>query len=234
MREYRFGLLLAVLVLMLVTAPLIRSIRPDEPSLIADVLFVIVFTAVLLSAVFAVSDRPRTTMFALSLAIVTFVLEIIYLATGNRGAFIAQHACSLVFLGWISIVMLGLLFRAQRVTFNMISASLCVYLLLGVAWSVLYSLLYVMNQDSFSYSLASGAPHGKMMFGGQHSDLPLYFSIVTMTTLGYGDIVPATATARMCASMQAFLGQVYLAVLVARLVGMHIAQSHDENRTEDL
>jgi hypothetical protein len=64
-----------------------------------------------------------------------------------------------------------------------------------------------------------------MRFGGEQSLYPIYFSLVTMTTLGYGDITPDSDTSRMLASMEAVIGQIYLAVLVARLVGLQIAQS---------
>ena len=60
-----------------------------------------------------------------------------------------------------------------------------------------------------------------MQFGSADSALPLYYSFVTITTLGYGDIVPSTDAARMLAASQAFLGQFYVAVLIARLVAIH-------------
>ena len=64
-----------------------------------------------------------------------------------------------------------------------------------------------------------------MELGGRATALTLYYSIVTLTTLGYGDITPRTPPARMFAAMEAVTGQIYLTVLVARLVGMHIAHS---------
>ena len=67
-----------------------------------------------------------------------------------------------------------------------------------------------------------------MRFGGEHSVNPLYYSFVTLTTLGYGDISPASSMARMLAAIEAVVGQVYLTVLVARLVGLHIAQATNE------
>jgi len=64
-----------------------------------------------------------------------------------------------------------------------------------------------------------------MRLGGRQSVFPLYYSFVTMTTLGYGDIVPRSSSARMFAAIEALMGQLYLAVLVARLVGLHIFPS---------
>ncbi len=76
------------------------------------------------------------------------------------------------------------------------------------------------------------ADEGQMRFGGKQSIYPVYFSFVTLTTLGYGDIVPTSATARMLAAAEAVTGQLYLAVLVARLVGLHISQSPRDPRRE--
>ena len=58
----------------------------------------------------------------------------------------------------------------------------------------------------------------------------LYYSLVTMTTLGYGDVVPTTPVTEMAASMQALVGQLYVAVLIARLVGLHVAESATEQK----
>jgi len=58
----------------------------------------------------------------------------------------------------------------------------------------------------------------------------IYFSVVTMTTLGFGDMIPTTPHARMLAAAEALVGQIYLTVFVARLVGLHLAGSHFETR----
>ncbi len=55
--------------------------------------------------------------------------------------------------------------------------------------------------------------------------LAIYYSFVTMTTIGFGDVVPTTPLARMCSVVQGISGQIYLTVLVARLVGLHIAEA---------
>ncbi len=63
----------------------------------------------------------------------------------------------------------------------------------------------------------------EMVFGGEKSLIPMYYSFVALTTLGYGNIVPVSPPARILAILEATLGQIYLTVLVARLVGLHIA-----------
>jgi hypothetical protein len=106
-----------------------------------------------------------------------------------------------------------------------ICASLCAYLLLGVLWALVYSTVSAMDPGSFATGPASSDLDARLRFGDREMIYALYYSLVTMTTLGYGDIVPTSAPARMLAVVQAVTGQIYLAVLVARLVGVHIAQS---------
>lgn len=104
----------------------------------------------------------------------------------------------------------------QRVTSETVNGALCVYLLVALIWSQVYTILEATDPGSFR--LPEGA-------GG---DVALqqtltYFSVVTQTTLGYGDVVPATPSARSLAVGQAIFGQLYLAVLIARLVALEIA-----------
>jgi Na+/H+-dicarboxylate symporter len=70
-------------------------------------------------------------------------------------------------------------------------------------------------------------------FGAEHTTTALYFSFVTLTTLGYGDITPVSTAARMLATIQAVIGQMYLTVLVARFVGMHISQAGERRRNDE-
>ena len=67
-----------------------------------------------------------------------------------------------------------------------------------------------------------------MRFGGERSSMAIYYSLVTLTTLGYGDIIPTSSPARMIAVGESFVGQIYLVVLVAQLVGMHVSQRFSE------
>jgi voltage-gated potassium channel len=103
-----------------------------------------------------------------------------------------------------------------NVSANRIIGAIVVYLLLGVLWSVGYTMVELSSPGSF-----------RGFDVGGHSEWDsewLYFSFVTMTTLGYGDIAPVSALARVLAYMQAVVGQFYIAILVAGLVSAHISQ----------
>ena len=102
---------------------------------------------------------------------------------------------------------------------------MCIYLLLGVLWALVYSALELLAPESFTIMVAGGAGNEAMRFRADQAIFPLYYSFITLTTLGYGDVVPSSPPARMLAALEAIMGQLYLAVLVARLVGLHIAQA---------
>lgn len=98
---------------------------------------------------------------------------------------------------------------------NRLIGAVCIYLLLGVIWALVYSLVDLADPASFAGIDASTR-------AGWDSGW-IYFSFVTLTTLGYGDITPVTATARSLAYTEAIAGQFYIAVLVAGLVGAYIS-----------
>ena len=100
---------------------------------------------------------------------------------------------------------------------NRLVGAVCVFLMIGVIWALAYTLLDLISPGSFTGISAS---HDV----GWNSDW-LYFSFVTLTTLGYGDMSPISPVARILASLQAVLGQFYIAVLVAALVGAYISDN---------
>ncbi|MCZ6684009.1 MAG: ion channel [Planctomycetota bacterium] len=235
MSRYRFAQLLAAILLLMLTAPIVRHFGPELRSKVAGTVITVSLTAMFLSAVFAVSKRRKTTIIALSLAGPALALHVLWLASDRLEFEFAGNSLKVLFLGYVVIVILGHLFTVDRVTFDTICASLCAYLLIAVLWAVGYSLLYEFIPGSFAFAHADPNRQGSMHFGGDDAGYAIYYSLVTMTTLGYGDIVPTSPAARMSAAVQAFVGQLYLAVLVARLVAMHIMHSHADKagRSDD-
>jgi hypothetical protein len=103
------------------------------------------------------------------------------------------------------------------VTAELILGAINVYLMIGMAFAFLYGLIEHLQPGSFTGLAAfSGAPERVIEF--------VYFSFVTMTTLGYGDVSPLTSYAMTASYAEAMFGQLYLAILVARLVGLYIAR----------
>jgi hypothetical protein len=217
--------LLAALTLLLISAPLVRTLGPGRHPMLAGIVFAVAFSAMLLAAVFAVGRSRRSNLLALLLAIPVIVLQVVRVWRESDSVAIAVHVVALLFLGYTVVLILKFLFATGRVSSDMICASLCVYLLLGVLWAITYSLIQILDGQSFLYAYADEGEAGTMRFGGERTLTALYYSFVTMSTLGYGDIVPRSSLARMAAAMQAIVGQLYLAVLVARLVGLYIVHA---------
>lgn len=229
MRHYRFSCLLATLLLMIAMLPFIRFFRTDAFPKLAPFSMVLLFSAVLLSAVYAVSRHRLEIVVARSWVALVIAVQVLYSFLLSEPVLIVEYILSAGLLAYTLFLLLRYLLFEQQVTLEVIAASLCGYLLLGILWAIAFSLLDVVQTDSFSFSLAdaenSSDEQATLRFGTERSAMPLYFSYVTLTTLGYGDIVPATPTARMLCTVEAIVGQLYLVVLVARLVGLQIAHA---------
>jgi voltage-gated potassium channel Kch len=99
-----------------------------------------------------------------------------------------------------------------------------VYLLFALIWAMAYGITETLDPEAFSVPLAGEGPGWMSGETGKNDGHLTYFSFVTLTTLGYGDITPASDLARLLAMMEAMLGQLFLVIIVARLVGIHATQ----------
>jgi voltage-gated potassium channel len=208
----RFLQLLVALLLYLLLEPLFEQIGVTRR------LFSIFLTVILMSALFAVSENKTR----LGKALLFGVPALVALWGGEifHGRHLLAAASPLLvtgFLAYVAVRVLSFVIKAQEVEADTIYAALCVYLLLGLVWALFYMSMEQVSPGSLRVS----------------PDVPLarecvYYSYVTLTTLGYGDVTPLTPTARSFSFVEALMGQLYLAVLVARLVGLHIA--HAKNK----
>ena len=138
----------------------------------------------------------------------------------------AQGLLHLPILAACVVGILTFVFRAERPTPDGIFATIVAYLLVALIFGQLYAIALVWNPDALHLTvpLAQMTPQAR---GGEI----LYFSIVTMSTVGYGDVLPTSEFTRMLAAIQAVFGQFYVAVIVAVFVGMYAAQAQDETRS---
>ncbi len=115
-----------------------------------------------------------------------------------------------IFLVMAIIAITRKLFSVRKVSTDTIIGGICVYILLGFLWALFYYLIYCFDKGAFSLQAQSASPNF------------FYFSFITLTTTGYGDIFPLDKVAMALSSLEAIAGQMYLAVLIARLVGLHV------------
>jgi voltage-gated potassium channel Kch len=126
-----------------------------------------------------------------------------------------------MFLCYIAWLILSDILHARLVTFDIIAGGISVYLLFGNVCGVIYAIIARLDPGAFNIPEATAG-----FIAENISDVgsAMYFSFVTLTTLGYGDITPINAFARALAYLEAATGQIYLTVLIASLVGMHITR----------
>jgi voltage-gated potassium channel len=125
----------------------------------------------------------------------------------------------LLFFGFVTWCQLRNLLKQRSITAETISMSISIYLLLGLTWGLLYIVIFTLNPEAFNFG-ASPKVSVEHMF-----PVFIYFSLTVLSTIGFGDITPLTLPARYAAVAEGITGQFYLAVLVARLVGMQMSHA---------
>lgn len=180
----------------------------------------VLFLAVIASSLRVVGRGGRDVLIPGAVGFGAIALELVAGFGGHASLSIAAHAIFASYLAFVVVTLLRGILRVERVTGDAIAGGACVYLLIGMLWGAVFTTLELFQPGSF---LQGGAPIAHRA-RGPYGEL-LYFSYVTVMTIGYGDILAATPIARMLAVLAALSGQLYLAVFVAGLVGMLAVQS---------
>lgn len=194
-----------LLIVIFVIPPFLEPGSGRRPA--ADVAYALL----LVSGVRALGERRLARLVLMPVALVTLA---VYL--GSQVVPVADPwvlGTSLVSLLLFLVVVLGQTLRAGPITFHRIQGAVAAYLLLGVLWAYAYALLEHVRPGAFAGPL--NAADGPRAF--------LYYSFVTLTTVGYGDVLPVHPVARSLAMLEAVTGPLYLAILVARLVSLAVA-----------
>ena len=204
----RFLILLKALVIFLVLSPLTDG--PDSQGFG----LLLLSTLLALTTIYVAGTDRRYYILGVGLASLWAILgwsSLFWIAAG------IQIAADLVFI-LLSFIALSVAFQrvfsgeVEEVDTNLICGGIAVYLLLGITWALSYRVIEQLNPGSFSLAAPNGDPAWSEI---------LYFSYTTLTTLGYGDIVPLKPFARIWAMMETVTGTLYIAILVARLVSLY-------------
>jgi hypothetical protein len=176
----------------------------------------------LLSGVFAIGWRRKTAQIVVLAAIVLFALRVLGFAGGAGALGLGVDAALTLFmLSTLGAIVVWQIFREGPITRQRVQGSVVIYLLLGMIWAEAYTLAASLNAGSFAATL----PAGRNALSAHLT----YFSFVTLTTVGYGDILPASLVTRALANFEGLLGTLFPAILIARLVSMEIAARQTEN-----
>ena len=199
--------LLVALALLFFFFPFVEEVKGG------DIIVAILLSLVLLSAVLAVADRKGVFFIALVLAIPAIAGRWI---NHFRPDLVPPPVFLIAGLALIAFVVANLLrfvLRAPSVNTEVLCASISAYLMLGLLWTVAYWLVAQVTPNAFAFNTGP-----KESMGGFNA---FYFSFITLSTVGYGDITPVSKVARMLAATEAMTGLLYVAVLIARLVGLY-------------
>ena len=201
--------LLVSLVLLIVLAPFLSEFtygRLVESLLISFVLILATMTV-----------GNRRWALAVAIILVTPALVARWLHHVHPGPLRAEiyAASGLAFVLFAVGNIFHFILRAPRVDLEVVCAGISGYLLLGIIWVLAYNIVWLHNPGAFAFTVAS--PSGNTMEGFT----AMYFSYVTLCTVGYGDIVPVTSAARMLAAVEAMTGTFYMAIMIARLVSLY-------------
>jgi hypothetical protein len=179
-----------------------------------------VFALVLLTGVLALSEHGlawrllmATALFAVAVFLASWMVPI---------AEPVVRVAELASLFLLLVVVLGQTFRDGPVTRHRIQGGIAAYLLLGVMWAAAYALVETVHPGSFSGAVGTAGGHRAWM----------YFSFVTLCTVGYGDILPVHPAARSLAMLEAVTGPLYIAILLARLVSLAVTPGPDGGTRE--
>jgi hypothetical protein len=181
---------------------------------------------VILAGLLIASRNRKALWFALVIAIPVLILRWTAGHSDLPAMKIAEPLSSALFLAFTAGVVLKSIFSKRRVTLDEILGGVIVYLLIGIVWGQLHHALELAHPGAYLLgdvtlaATSSGADEGLVRTF-------LYYSFTTLTTLGYGDIRPVTHAARMLSTAEALIGQLYVAILIARLVSGYISQRGD-------
>ena len=181
----------------------------------------VLISAVLISSAYAVSGHGRTLKVSLFLLVPAFLSSWSTVFMSDLWPMAVSRVLMLAFVSYILGVIALDILSEKRVTRDTIFGSACVYMFLGFVFADIYMLFQIIEPQSFGQAIDIAPVGSEVRVSSELS----YFSFVTLTTLGYGDMTPKTGMVQGIATFEAMLGQFYLTVLVARLVGLHLAGS---------
>ena len=211
-RQQRFIFLFGGLLILLVIAPLF------EVSSISREFLAGITSLILLSGVYTVLHESWG-LFSAALVLIAvnfFTLWWEY-ASWSTGAAVVHYAGLLIFFIFIIIIIFKQVFQETTINRNVIYGAVTVYLLLAFTWGLLFAIVFILDHESFRNIV--------MPPDSYFSPVPFwYLSFLTITTMGYNDMAPASDLAKSLAMIEAVIGQLYLVLQVSLLVGLRVSE----------
>jgi len=210
--KHSFLGILITLVGLLIITPIIRD------QLLITLTLQIFFPLFIIATIYSLSSHKKALIVGILLALPALLLDWSNLYYKNIWILIGGHLFSLFFLVFAALILSKRIFNSIYSGKSHIYGAISVYLLSGIIFALLYSIIDISKPGSFfgshpfDFSTMEGASSHLQQF--------IYFSFVTLTTLGYGDITPATEVTQSFSISEAFYGQLFIATVIARLVSL--------------
>lgn len=223
LRENPFVVLLVALLIMMLGAPFaphIGRIFPKDSKDASLAPFILILTV---GAAWAIWPTAKNR--ALTIVLGGIMLALLYLSTVfvQQQSFVAIHLVGQsLFLSYVIAVVTRDVFEAPIVDGNILCGAACLYLLVGVLMGFLYCLVEMFLPGAFTVTNLDGRPTQTNLV--VNPGWLVYFSFTTLTSVGFGDILPTSEISRSLSAFEAVIGQIMVVVMMARLVGLHVAQ----------
>ena len=210
-RKNPFYYLLGGLLFALLVAPIVTERFPGIAGLM--------LTGTLFIATFSLSASKRIFRIAWGLVAAKIALDVVGYTTPIPGVFIAEAVVLSSFFIIATVFALGRVLEDKYVDMNRIAGAISVYMLIGLIWASLYFALSLIEPKAFE-GVAELTDYNLSLTNTAYLDL-LYFSYVTLSTLGYGDVTPVSRAAQSLAYLEAICGVMYVAVLISAMIGSY-------------
>jgi hypothetical protein len=211
---HHFWLLLVALAALLIGYPYFDNSRTG--AFLGGVASLLTLTG----AIFAVRTKRWSLWVALALALATVAASATAFLGGVRGDWVVEATFS-AFYAFIAIAVFIEVITTSRVTSDTMYGAVCVYLLVGMAFGSLYDLIETLHPGSFQINVDTAVP------AEIRWRTLIFFSFMTLTTIGLGDVTPTSVQAQSLTSIEGVIGVLYLAVLIARIVGMYARRASE-------
>lgn len=204
-RRHKGAILLVTLLLLILLSPVGQNFKDSK------LMDMILATVVMAASLHAISYRKRSTIyFAVGLATLAVISGWMQVASEANIHDIFSHSFASALYAYIAVLLFKVILLEDEITTDQIFAAVAIYIFIGLTWGHLYALANTFHPGSF-VGIPTHAADSISHF--------IFFSFITLTTLGYGDILPNTSITRALAIVEAVTGVMFVAILVATLVG---------------
>jgi hypothetical protein len=152
------------------------------------------------------------------IASLLLLLAVALIRIDNQGLILVYTICVTCYMVFILALVINQIFASGAITLNKIGGGIAAYILLGHLWATLYFTVYIIQPSSFQHG-------GELIEASEALRNLSYFSFVTLTTIGYGDILAVGAVARTLVMLEGLIGQLFPAIFIAKLVSLQIEHS---------